>query len=129
MLKLIPEVDFDIKLNMTEKNAENTQAFIERGVKDFSLPGFVTPHGYRLLTSVSGNQYRLVTDADMPGTVYAVKLEFMEQIVPSKKHAHRYLCGVRSFLNMTGLCEVYHKSFLNFSLKDTPLLCLTVSKR
>ncbi|MBS9424082.1 hypothetical protein [Photorhabdus caribbeanensis] len=85
MLKLIPESDFDIKLNMTEKNVEHTQAFIEHGVQDFSLPGFVTPYGYRLLTSISGNQYRLVTDVDMPETVYAVKLEFMEHIVPSKK--------------------------------------------
>ncbi len=57
---LIPEADFNIKLNMTEKNVEHTQAFIESGVKVFSLPGFVTPHGYRLLASVSGNQYRLM---------------------------------------------------------------------
>lgn len=82
---LIPSAGFDAKLSMTEKNIEHTEAFIEAGVKDFALPGFVTPHGYRLLSSVSGEQYRLVTDTEAPETVYAVKLAMLEHIVPTRK--------------------------------------------
>ncbi|WNY87405.1 hypothetical protein [Leclercia adecarboxylata] len=81
----IPSASFDTKLNMTEKNIEHTEAFIRAGVKEFALPGFVTPHGYRLLRAVKGNQYRMVTDSVAPETVYAVKLEFLEHIVPTRK--------------------------------------------
>ncbi len=82
---LIPAAGFDAKLSMTEKNIEHTEAFMASGVKEFSLPGFVTPHGYRLLVSVNGEHYRLVTDAAIPETVYAVKLAFLEHIVPTRK--------------------------------------------
>lgn len=82
---LIPAAGFDIKLNMSEKNIEHTEAFMDAGVRDFSLPGFVTPHGYRLLQSVKGEQYRLVTDGDVAETVYAVKLAFLDHIVPTRK--------------------------------------------
>ncbi|WP_167016890.1 hypothetical protein [Candidatus Pantoea multigeneris] len=41
---LIPSAGFDAKLSITDKNVDHTQAFISSGVKDFSLPGFVTPH-------------------------------------------------------------------------------------
>ncbi|MCT8351520.1 hypothetical protein [Photorhabdus kayaii] len=114
---LIPEADFDIKLNMTEKNVEHTQAFIERGVKDFSLPGLVTPYGYRLLTSVSGNQYRLVTDVDMPETVYAVKLEFMEHIVPSKKTCTQILVRRTVLPQHDGAVRGLPQEFFKFFLE------------
>lgn len=82
---LIPSAGFDAKLSITDKNVDHTQAFISAGVKDFSLPGFVTPHGYRLLVSLKGGQYRLVTASANPETVYAVKLELLDHIVPTRK--------------------------------------------
>lgn len=88
---LIPSAGFDAKLNMTEKNIEHTEAFMASGVKDFSLPGFVTPHGYRLLASVKSEQYRLVTDSEIPETVYAVKLALLEHIVPTRKSCTQIL--------------------------------------
>ncbi|WP_275556625.1 hypothetical protein [Mixta sp. Marseille-Q2659] len=82
---LIPAAGFDAKLNMSERNVEHTEAFMRAGVRDFALPGFVTPHGYRLLQCLKGDQYRLVTDNEYSETVYAVKLAFLEHIVPTKK--------------------------------------------
>ncbi|NHB91360.1 hypothetical protein [Photorhabdus cinerea] len=122
MPALIPQADFNIKLNMTEKNVAHTQAFIERGVRDFSLPGFVTPYGYRLLASISGNQYRLVTDADMPETVYAVKLEFMEHVVPFKKTCTQILVWRTVLPQHDGAVRSLPQEFFRFFLENYSII-------
>ncbi|MBP2168047.1 hypothetical protein J2125_001239 [Erwinia toletana] len=81
---LIPSAGFDTKLSMTEKNIEHSESFIASGVNEFSLPGFVIPHGYRLLSSVKGDQYRLVTDSEIPETIYAVKLALHDRIITGR---------------------------------------------
>ncbi len=81
----IPDAGFNTKLNVTENNIEHTSAFLEKGVRDFVLPGFVVPFGYRLLKSLHADHYRLVTDETAPVTVYAVKLQFIDNIVPGRR--------------------------------------------
>ncbi|WJV60996.1 hypothetical protein PCO87_13795 [Pectobacteriaceae bacterium C52] len=81
----ILDASFNKKLNMTDNNIEHTAEFVARGVAEFTLPGFVTPHGYRLLKSLHSDQYRMVTNDADPVTVYAVKLQFMNDIVPCRK--------------------------------------------
>ncbi|CVE53384.1 MULTISPECIES: hypothetical protein [Serratia] len=81
----IPEAGFNTKLNVTGNNIEHTTAFMQKGVVDFSLPGYTTPHGYRLVKARTEDHYRLVTDSQDPVTVYAVRLEFMENIVPGRR--------------------------------------------
>ncbi|EPG6292125.1 hypothetical protein L8T16_06845 [Enterobacter cloacae] len=82
---IIPEADFDRKLNMSEKNVTHTEGFLAKGVQDFTLPGFTTPYGYRLVKSLREDHYRLITDSQSPETVYAVKLIFREDIVETRK--------------------------------------------
>ncbi|MFP1739787.1 hypothetical protein [Lonsdalea quercina] len=86
--KMPLEIDaagFDNKLSMTDKNIEHTENFISKGVTEFNLSGFIVPHGYKLLRSRSQDQYRLVTDGSVPETVYAVKLSFLDNIIPARK--------------------------------------------
>ncbi|MHB0838771.1 hypothetical protein ACVZCY_14845 [Klebsiella grimontii] len=88
---IIPEADFDRKLNMSEKNVTHTEGYIAKGVKDFTLPGFTTPYGYRLVKSIRDDHYRLITDSENPETVYAVKLIFREDIVETRKSCTQIL--------------------------------------
>ncbi|HAN7432538.1 TPA: hypothetical protein IF402_002964 [Escherichia coli] len=82
---IIPEADFDRKLNMSEKNTSHTESYLAKGVVAFVLPGFTTPYGYRLVKSCNGDHYRMITTSDTPETVYAVKLIFREDIVEAKR--------------------------------------------
>ncbi|MCF6686033.1 hypothetical protein [Raoultella ornithinolytica] len=88
---IIPEADFDRKLNMSEKNVTHTEGYIAKGVQDFTLPGFTTPYGYRLVKSLRDDHYRLITDSENPETVYAVKLVFREDIVETRKSCTQIL--------------------------------------
>ena len=88
---IIPEADFDRKLNMSEKNVTHTEGFLAKGVQDFTLPGFTTPYGYRLVKSLRDDHYRLITDSESPETVYAVKLIFREDIVETRKSCTQIL--------------------------------------
>lgn len=36
---IIPEADFDRKLNMSEENVTHTEGFLAKGVQDFTLLG------------------------------------------------------------------------------------------
>ncbi|WP_033576293.1 phage protein [Dickeya chrysanthemi] len=82
---LIQQADFDRKLSIIKNNVEHTHTFLQKGVIDFPLPGFVVPHGYRLVKSRGDEHYRLITDdAESPETVYAVKLRFRNDIVEMK---------------------------------------------
>lgn len=38
---IIPEADFDRKLNMSERNVTHTEDYIAKGVNDFTLPGLL----------------------------------------------------------------------------------------
>ncbi|WP_340609378.1 hypothetical protein [Xenorhabdus bharatensis] len=82
---LIADVDFNRKLRISEKNVEHTVSFLENGAKDFILPDFVTPHGYRFVKSLKQAQYRMITSGDKPETVYAVKLIFRNDIIVDKE--------------------------------------------
>lgn len=82
---LIEDADFNHKLRISEKNVEHTAAFLENGAKDFVLPDFVIPHGYRFVKSLKQDQYRLITTDDQSETVYAVKLIFRKDIVVDKE--------------------------------------------
>ncbi|MBE5213274.1 hypothetical protein IG611_01565 [Pectobacterium sp. A535-S3-A17] len=117
----IPDAGFNAKLSVTEKNVEHTTAFLQKGVVDFSLPGYTTPHGYRLLRSRSDEHYRLVTNADVPETVYAVRLEFMDCIVPARKTCTQIMVWrtvqpqYRTAVN--GLPQLFFQYFLeNYSI-------------
>lgn len=113
---LIPEADFDRKLNMTENNISHTAAFISKGAVDFSLPGFVLPYGYRLLKSRVGDHYRLVTDSESPETVYAVKLVFRNDIVAARKSCTQIMVwrtpNVRHDHAVHGLPQMFFRHFL-----------------
>ncbi|EKT62925.1 hypothetical protein OOA_05596 [Providencia burhodogranariea DSM 19968] len=79
------DADFNTKLKVPEKNIDYTKVFLESGVKDFTLPGYITPHGYRLVKSSKSDQYRLVAEGDEPETAYLVELCFRTDIVYGKK--------------------------------------------
>ncbi|MEX6205036.1 hypothetical protein AB6G29_23740 [Providencia hangzhouensis] len=78
------DADFNTKLKAPEKNIDYTKTFLESGVTDFSLPGFITPHGYRLVKALNKDQYRLIAIGDEPETVYLVELRFRNDIVYGK---------------------------------------------
>ncbi|QTL41801.1 hypothetical protein HGO23_18765 [Xenorhabdus budapestensis] len=82
---LIEDVDFNLKLRLSDKNIEQTISFLENGAKDFILPDFVVPYGYRFVKSLKQDQYRMITISDKPETVYAVKLIFRRDIVVDKE--------------------------------------------
>lgn len=81
---LIPDAEFNVKLKIHAKNVEHTQAFLEKGVQEFILPNYTLPQGYRLVKGLRNNQYRLLTQATQPETVYLVELIFRQDIVFSK---------------------------------------------
>jgi len=81
MPELIDDADFNTKLNEIERNTTHTARFLEKGVDDFQLNGYVIPFGYRLVKARTEHQYRLITISDQPVTAYAVKLEFYDHIV------------------------------------------------
>ncbi|PHM49659.1 hypothetical protein [Xenorhabdus miraniensis] len=78
---LIPDTGFNYKLRHPKKNEEHTKAFLQKGVKDFELPNFDVPYGYRLVKSLKEHEYRMVTISDNSETVYFVKLNFRKDIV------------------------------------------------
>lgn len=81
----IPDAGFNTKLSVTSNNIEHTTSFMQKGVSEFTLPGYTTPHGYRLVKSLYEDHYRLVTIGLDPVTVYAVRLEFMDTIIPTRR--------------------------------------------
>lgn len=81
MPRRIPESDFNTKLNISSKNIDHTRQFLEQGVEDAVLYGYIVPHGYRLLKSLRDNQYRLVTIGDKYETVYLAELIFRNDMV------------------------------------------------
>lgn len=117
----ILEAGFNIKLNVTGNNIKHTASFIEKGVVDFSLPGYSTPHGYRLVKSLQDDHYRLITDSQDAITVYAVRLEFMQHIVPSHRSCTQIMVWrtVQPQYNsaVTGLPKMFFQYFLeNYSI-------------
>nr|WP_228029633.1 hypothetical protein [Pectobacterium carotovorum]AKG47496.1 hypothetical protein pA_00056 [Pectobacterium carotovorum] len=78
------DADFNTKLKAPEKNIDYTRLFLQSGVEDFVLPGFVTPHGYRFVKSKTDDQYRLIAMGENPETVYLVQLRFRNDIVYGK---------------------------------------------
>ncbi|AKP35053.1 hypothetical protein [Yersinia aleksiciae] len=117
----IPEAGFNTKLNVTGNNIEHTTAFMSKGVVDFSLPGYTTPHGYRLVKSLREDHYRLVTDSIDPVTVYAVCLEFIGDIVPARRSCTQIMVWrtVQPQYNsaVTGLPKIFFQYFLeNYSI-------------
>ena len=75
------DVDFDV-LKIPSKNIAHTQFFLEEeGVENFFLPGYITPHGYRLVKALKRDQYRLIATGYTPETVYLVALRFRDDIV------------------------------------------------
>lgn len=81
MPRLIPEADFNLKLKMPSKNIDHTRRFLEEGVEDVALDGYIIQHGYRLVKSLKKNQYRLVAVGEQYETVYLVELIFRNDIV------------------------------------------------
>lgn len=78
---MIESAEFSQKLGLIARNIEHTEAFLARSTAAFALPGFVLPVGYRLLKSLYGEEYRIVTtDEGQPYTAYAVKLQFQNEI-------------------------------------------------
>lgn len=117
----IPDAGFNAKLNVTDNNIEHTTAFIEKGASDFVLSGFTTPFGYRLLKSLKSDHYRLVTDEESPITVYAVKLEFMDNIVPSRRSCTQIMVWrtvqPQHKAATNGLPQIFFQHFLeNYSI-------------
>lgn len=81
MPHLVKDADFNIKLKMPERNLVHTQAFLEKGVINYTLLGYKVPNGYRLVKSNRKEQYRLITTGDEPETVYLLELLFRHDIV------------------------------------------------
>lgn len=78
---LIDDADFSSKLDKTSRNIEHTEQFLARGVEDYKIDGYVLASGYRLVKSLRGDQYRIVTtDNGKPLTAYAVKLVHHNEI-------------------------------------------------
>jgi hypothetical protein len=92
--RLISDAEFNRKLNAPDRNREHTQAFLDKGVKPFMLPGYVPPAGYRLVISLDGKQCRLIC-GDI--TAYAVKIITGKFIVPGKAHCTQVMVW-RTFL-------------------------------
>lgn len=83
---LIDSADFSRKLGLYSKNEEHTVQFLSRGVEDYFLEGFVLPPGFRLVKSLTEDQFRIVTTAtEKPYTAYAVKLIHHNEITHPKK--------------------------------------------
>lgn len=83
---LIDSADFSRKLGLYSKNEEHTAQFLSRGVEDYFLEGFVLPPGFRLVKSLTEDQFRIVTTAtEKPYTAYAVKLIHHNEITYPKK--------------------------------------------
>lgn len=80
----IDDATFRHKLGLHETNVSHTARYLERGVDNFVLPGWVTPSGYRLVKSKQGEQYRLISN-ETQETVYAVKLIFRTDIIAKQK--------------------------------------------
>lgn len=76
---LIPDTSFNQVLSPETTNKLNTLDFLTRELQAFTLPGFTLPFGYRLLFCPQEKQYRLLTIADDPETVYAVRIEEVEE--------------------------------------------------
>jgi hypothetical protein len=117
----IPDAGFSAKLNVTGNNIEHTASFMQKGIVDFSLPGYTTPHGYRLVKSRSEDHYRLVTDGADHITVYAVRLEFMDCIVPARRSCTQIMVwrSVQPQFStaVSGLPKMFFKHFLeNYSI-------------
>ncbi|MEX6316134.1 hypothetical protein AB6G19_23330 [Providencia manganoxydans] len=81
---MIPDADFNKKLKITYKNVEATEQFLNEGVVDFSIPGYVVQHGYRFVKAMKNDQYRVIALGDKPITVYLVELRFRKDVVPGK---------------------------------------------
>lgn len=106
--KLISDAEFNRKLNDPARNREHTLAFLDKGVKPFSLPGYVPPAGYRLLISRDEKQCRLIKD-DI--TSYAVKIVTGNFVVPGKEHCTQVMVW-RTFLAeyqhaLNGLAQLF----------------------
>jgi len=112
----IPDAGFNAKLNVTGNNIEHTTSFMQKGVEEFSLPGYSTPHGYRLVKSRSDDHYRLVTEGQDPVTVYAVRLEFMDNIVHARRSCTQIMVwrSVQPQYNsaVSGLPRMFFQYFL-----------------
>ncbi|MBV7264124.1 hypothetical protein KCG43_19105 [Photobacterium sp. WH24] len=84
MPQLIPDDDtagFDMKLTTSASNKIETNVFLKNGPSAFAVPGYVVPHGYRLLIgaekpAAEGMEQTicLVADGQEPETVYKVKM-------------------------------------------------------
>lgn len=92
--KLISDTEFNRLLNLSERNHERTEAFLNKGAKLFSLPGYVPPAGYCLMMSFDGKQCRLIKDGI---TAYAVKIITGKYIVPGRTHCTQVMVW-RTFL-------------------------------
>ena len=84
MPKLIPTAGFNRNLNLPSENNEQTKQFLIAGAQDFILPGYPAGKGYRFVKSIEKHHYRLITDGDVPETVYVVELRFRNDIVAGK---------------------------------------------
>lgn len=84
---LIPAAGFDEKFGsvISGRNSDDTRYFLAKGVRDFTLEGFSLPPGYRLVSSLQEDQYRLIAETEEPETVYAVKLVLLKHIVPLRE--------------------------------------------
>ncbi len=92
--RLIEDTGFNRKLNAPYSNREHTLAFLDRGTKPFTLPGYAPPVGYRLLMALNGKECRLLKD-DI--TAYAVKIITGKFVVPGKQHCTQVMVW-RTFL-------------------------------
>lgn len=78
---LISSASFSRKLGLYSKNYEHTQTFLEKGVQDYNIDGFITFPGRRLVKAIGKEEYRVIVE-DSVGfyTAYAVKLKHHDDI-------------------------------------------------
>lgn len=81
---VIPSASFTDKLGDFDKNADHTQAYLNKGVHDYHIPGYVVPNGYRLVANADETQIRLVTVGSEIETAYAVKLIIRDKLIPNE---------------------------------------------
>ncbi len=91
---LISDAEFNRKLNAPDLNREHTKVFLDKGVKPFTLPGYVPSVGYRLVISLDEKQCRLLC-GDI--TAYAVKIVIGKFVMPGKTHCAQVMVW-RTFL-------------------------------
>lgn len=96
MPKLIPDAEFSKKFSGLERNHDDLNHFLSKGVEDYYVEGISLPEGYRLVksrqdaTHTNGGELiriRLIySNEGVQETIYAVNLVLLNDLLVSNRH-------------------------------------------